>query len=292
MAAREDLREFLRSRRARVAPEDVGLDPGPGPRRVPGLRREELARLAGVSVDYYTRLEQGRDINVSTDVLQAIAEALRLAEDERNHLFDLARPTRARRRSAASPSQRVRPGMLVLLESLSIPAFVVGRRSDVLASNRLARSLICDFEALPLAERNHARWVFLDPVARERYLDWRVVARETVASLRMDAGRHPDDPQLAALIGELTMRSPDFAEWWADHDVKVLSHGTKRYHHPIVGDLTISYEALPVPDAVDQTLFIYTAEPGSTSEQALQLLANWALGRDATIGSERPSTLG
>jgi transcriptional regulator with XRE-family HTH domain len=292
MAAREELREFLRSRRGRVAPEDVGLDPGPGARRVPGLRREELARLAGVSVDYYTRLEQGRDINVSADVLQAIATALRLEVDERDHLFDLARPSRPRRRSTAAPTQRVRPGMLVLLDSLSTPAFVVGRRSDVLASNRLARSLICDFEALPPDERNHARWVFLDPVARDRYLDWRVVARETVASLRMDAGRHPDDPQLAALIGELTMRSPEFAEWWADHDVKVLGHGTKRYHHPVVGDLTIAYEALPIPDAVDQTLFIYTAEPGSPSEDALQLLANWTLGQDTTTSRERPSTLG
>ncbi|GAA5141083.1 helix-turn-helix transcriptional regulator [Nocardioides marinquilinus] len=280
MAAKEELREFLRSRRARVAPEDVGLDVDLGRRRVPGLRREELARLAGVSVDYYTRLEQGRDLNVSEEVLGAVADVLGLRADERAHLFDLAQPKHKRRRAPTPAPQRVRPGVRVLVDSLATPAFVVGRRLDVLATNAMARALICDFDALPPRDRNHARWVFLDPIARERYLDWDLVARENVASLRMQAGRWPDDPDLASLIGELSMKSPEFAGWWADHEVLRQSHGTKRYHHPVVGDLTVAYEALAVPDAADQVLFVYTVEPGSPSEEALRLLASWSLTGD------------
>ncbi len=277
MAAKEELREFLRSRRARLAPEDVGLDGGRGARRVPGLRREELAQLAGVSVDYYTRLEQGRDINVSEDVLRAVADALQLGEDERGYLFDLAQPTRVRRKPSSAPPQRVRAGVRQLLDALQTPAFVTGRRGDILATNHMARALICDFDALPRRERNHARWVFLEPEARERYLDWELVARDCVAALRLEAGRHPDDPDLSALIGELTVKSPEFAAWWADHEVRRLSHGTKRYHHPAVGELTVAFEALPVPDAPEQTLFLYSTEPGSASEQALSLLASWSL---------------
>lgn len=272
MAAREELRDFLRSRRARLTPADVGLGADARPRRVPGLRREELAQLAGVSVDYYTRLEQGRDLNVSQDVLQAVARALRLREDERAHLLDLARPT-AVRRGAAPVTQRVRPGVRVLLDVLPTPAFVLGRRLDVLGTNTMARALLCDFDARPRRDRNHARWVFLDPVARDRYLDWEQVARENVATLRMHAGRHPDDLELVALVDELTRASPDFAAWWADHEVLRRSHGTKRYHHPAVGELTVSYEALPLPDDPDQVLFIYSAESGSPSERALQRLA-------------------
>lgn len=276
MAARQELRDFLQSRRARVTPEDVGLPLGRGVRRVPGLRREELAQLAGVSVDYYTRLEQGRDLNVSVEVLRAVADALRLQEDERAHLFDLAQPTRVRRRQVAPSPQRVRSGVLTLLGTLTTPAFVVGRCLNILATNPMARALICDFDALPRRDRNHARWVFLDPVARERYLDWEAIARDNVATLRMHAGHYPDDPELSGLIGELTVKSPEFASWWADHEVLRSSHGTKRYHHPLVGELTISYEALAIPDATDQVLFIYTAEPGSVSEQSLRLLSSWA----------------
>jgi len=287
MAAREELRDFLRSRRARLTPADVGLASDRGPRRVPGLRREELAQLAGLSVDYYTRLEQGRDINVSEDVLQAVARALQLREDERAHLLDLARPTRARRRPAAAPAQRVRPGVRALLDALPTPAFVLGRRLDILATNRMTSALLCDFDARPRRDRNHARWVFLDPTARERYLDWDEVARENVATLRMHAGRYPDDPELSALIGELIVKSPEFASWWADHEVLRRSHGTKRYHHPTVGELTVAYEALPLPDDADQVLFIYTTEPGSPSAEAMQLLANWTL---STAGRSRGSS--
>ncbi|WP_210493223.1 helix-turn-helix transcriptional regulator [Patulibacter sp. SYSU D01012] len=276
MAGNDALREFLRSRRARVDPADVGLPAGPGTRRVPGLRREELARLAAVSVDYYVRLEQGRARNVSPEVLEAVAAALRLDEHERAHLFDLARPDRARQPLSAPPPQRVRPGVRRLLDTLPTPAFVVGRRLDVLATNAMTRALLCDFDALPPRERNHARWVFLDPTARERYVDWPAIARDNVAALRMDAGRWPDDPELSALVGELSVKSPEFAGWWAAHDVLRQSHGSKRYRHPVVGDLTVSYEALPVPDADEQTLFVYTVEPGSPSERALALLASWA----------------
>jgi transcriptional regulator with XRE-family HTH domain len=289
MTSKEDLRQFLRSRRARIAPEAVGLPVGHSHRRVPGLRREELAMLAGVSVDYYVRLEQGRNTSVSASVLDAIARALQLDDHERAHLFDLAKPKAGARRPAPRP-QRVRPGVRVLLENLVTPAFVLGRRLDVLATNRMARALLCDFGALPPRERNHARWVFLDPAARELYVDWDAIARDNVAVLRMDAGRHPDDPELSALIGELTMKSPEFAGWWADHDVLRQTHGSKRYHHPVVGDLTVTYEALPLPDDPEQTLFVYSVEPGSASAQALALLSSWSL--DVTprdVGSPAPA---
>jgi len=214
MAAKEELRDFLRSRRARLTPADVGLPVTPGVRRVPGLRREEIAQLANLSVDYYMRLEQGRDINVSEDVLKAVADVLRLREDERTHLYDLARPIQSRRKPRPQP-HRVRPGILALVQTLPTPAFVVDQRLDVLATNQIARALLFNFDAHPRPERNHARWVFLDPQARERYLDWEEVARDCVATLRMHAGRHPDDLELAALVGELTVKSPEFSRWWA-----------------------------------------------------------------------------
>jgi transcriptional regulator with XRE-family HTH domain len=281
--AKDELREFLRSRRARLAPEDVGVTPTAGPRRVPGLRREELAHLAGVSVDYYVRLEQGRNTSVSASVLDAIAAALRLDEHERAHLYDLARPGGGERpaparRRAATPAprpQRVRPGVRLLLDNLQTPAFVTGRRLDVLATNAMARALLCDFDARPPRERNHARWIFLDPSTRELYDDWEAVARDNVAVLRLEAGRHPNDAELSGLIGELTVKSPEFAAWWAEHEVLRRSHGTKRYHHPVVGALTVTYEALALPDDPEQTLFVYSVEPGSASAEALALLGSW-----------------
>ena len=272
-----ELREFLRSRRARITPGEAGLTPAPGTRRVPGLRREEVAQLAGVSVDYYVRLERGRDVNASEAVLDAIARALRLNEVERSHLFAIARhgkPSRARSRPL--PPQRVRPGLYRVLETLTeTPAIVTGRRTDVLATNRLARALYTDFDALPYRERNMSRYVFLDEGARELYADWEAVARTSVASLHLYAGRHPHDPQLAALIGELSLRDEDFRRWWADHDVQRRTFGSKHFHHPVVGDLTLDYEAFAVTGDPDQVLGIYTAEPGSPSEEALRLLASW-----------------
>lgn len=272
-----ELKEFLRTRRARLRVDDVEIGGTSRVRRVPGLRREEVAQLAGVSVDYYSRLEQGRHLNVSDEVLDAVARALRLDEVERSYLFQIARTNTRRARRRPAPVQRVRPGIRRVLETLDdvTPAFVFGRRMDVLAANRLARALIGDFEALPPRERNLLRFTFLDESARELYTDWEEVARDNVAILRLDAGRHPDDPLLTELVGELAVKSEEFRRWWADHNVRERTHGIKRYHHPLVGDLTVNYESVAVLGDPDQTLCIYTAEPGSPSETALLLLANW-----------------
>lgn len=265
--------EFLRAARARLTPDQAGIADA-GRRRVAGLRREELAMLAGVSVDYYTRLEQGRSKSASPEVLDALADALRLDGAERAHLHTIARPTPARRR-AAKP-QRLHPATRSLLDTFDAvlrPAFVLGRRLDVLGQNRLAALLVADFHALPPAERNQARFVFLDPHARELYVDWEQVAADTAAMLRMDAGRHPEDPALGRLVGDLSIQSPEFRRLWARNRVHERSVGTKRYHHPLVGDLTITYQALAPGDDPEQTLFVYDTEPGSGSAHALQLLA-------------------
>ncbi|WP_218914621.1 helix-turn-helix transcriptional regulator [Amycolatopsis endophytica] len=270
-----ELAEFLRTCRSRVGPGELGLDGESSRRRVPGLRREELARLAGVSVDYYTRLEQGRSRSASAEVLDALATALRLDDAERQHLMDLGRPEPARRRRRARP-QRVDPATLRLIEMLDevhSPAFVLGRRLDVLAHNRIAGALIAEFRALPAVDRNQARFVFFDPRARELYQDWEAVARDTVAMLRLDAGRNPGDPQLSALIGDLSIHSAEFRDWWPDHQVHRRTTGAKGYHHPVAGDLTVRYQALHPADDPDQTLFVYTTEPGSASEAAMRLLA-------------------
>ncbi|MFD7506767.1 helix-turn-helix transcriptional regulator [Streptomyces sp. NPDC059850] len=272
------LAEFLRSARARLGPQEAGLEEeGFGRRRVPGLRREELARLAGVSVDYYTRLEQGRSPSASAEVLDALATALRLDDAERAHLHTVARPASVQRKRRSRP-QRVHPGTWDLLDTLEDacrPAFVLGRRLDVLAHNRLAGRLITDFRALPAARRNQARFVFLDPHARELYTHWAAVAADTAAMLRLDAGRHPDDPALSALVGDLSLHSQEFRRYWSDNKVHRRTTGTKEYHHPLVGDLTISYQALTPGDDPDQIVFIYRAEQGSPSETSLRLLASW-----------------
>ncbi|MFH8738974.1 MULTISPECIES: helix-turn-helix transcriptional regulator [unclassified Streptomyces] len=272
-----EIREFLRTRRARITPEEAGLTPHPGPRRVPGLRREEVAQLAGVSVDYYVRLERGRTQGVSRTVLEAVARALRLDDTERSHLFDLAQPTadRPRRKRPLAP-QRVHPTLYQALDVIGSPAMVQGRRTDVLATNRLATALYTDFQARPHAERNFARYLFLDEAARTLYGDhWDKAAAETVASLHLYAGSHPDDPQLTELIGELSLRDKDFRSLWADHDVLAHATGTKRLHHPLVGDLTLDYVTLNVAGAPDQSLIILTPEPASPSAEALSILASW-----------------
>jgi transcriptional regulator with XRE-family HTH domain len=283
-----ELREFLRTRRARLTPEQAGLPAREtGIRRVPGLRREEVAYLAGVSVDYYIRLERGRNTTVSVSVLEAVARALQLNDLERDHLFALAKPTRTRPRPL-SP-QRVRPGLLRTLDTVhDVPALVLGRRLDVLATNRLARAFYTDFEARPARERNMARFIFLDEAARELYVDWPAAARGVVATLHVYAGTHPHDPQLAELVGDLSVRDADFRRWWAQHDVFVREHGTKRYHHPLVGELALGYEAFnPVGDS-EQTLGMHTAEPGSPSENALRMLASWVAGEDPADRRDQP----
>jgi transcriptional regulator with XRE-family HTH domain len=275
-APNTELRDFLRSRRAKLTPDAAGLGLPAGPRRVPGLRREEVAQLAGVSVDYYVRLERGRTAAVSEAVLDAVARALRLDEVERAHLFTLARP--ARTRPGRATPQHIRPGLRLLLDSITeVPALVLGRRLDVLASNALARALYVDFEALPSRSRNMARLIFLDETVRCLYVDWAAAARGVVASLHLDAGRHPHDPALAALVGELSVQDADFRRWWAEHDVYRRTHGRKRYRHGLVGELDLGYEAFTPADDPAQTLGISTAEPGSVSEDRLRLLAGWAL---------------
>jgi transcriptional regulator with XRE-family HTH domain len=267
---RRELGEFIKSRRARVQLADVGL-PESGQRRVPGLRREELAQLAGVSVDYYVRLEQGRAGHPSQVVLDALASALQLDDAEQAHLHDLGRPATPRRPKPRP--ERVRREVRALVDGLDgIAAMVLGRRMDVLAWNPLAAALIVDWGGLPPRERNTARHFFLDDGARQLYIDWDEGARTTVAFLRLAAGRHPHDASLAELIGELSMKSEDFRRWWARHDVNDKAHGTKRLDHPVVGPLTLDYETLALPGDGDQTLFIYMAAPGSESETALRLL--------------------
>ncbi|MFC4118566.1 helix-turn-helix domain-containing protein [Nonomuraea zeae] len=269
----QQLSEFLKARRARLHPDDVGTTSFGGQRRVPGLRREELALLAGVSVDYYTRLEQGRARNVSPDILDAVAEALRLDPDERGHLHNLAKPASTRKRP--SRPQQVGPELRQALDALAgVPAYIIGRRLDILAWNDLARALITDFAALPAAERNMARLVFLDEAAKDLYPDWLTKARDTVANLRLDAGRHPDDPQLAGLVGDLSLRSPDFRRLWADHNVRGRTRGRKRFAHPQLGELALDYVAMKAPDDPDLTLMIYSAPPGSDAATSLRLLSS------------------
>ncbi|MEW2139868.1 helix-turn-helix transcriptional regulator [Streptomyces sp. NPDC005409] len=270
------LGEFLRSRRARLRPEDVGLTDYGRRRRVPGLRREELAQLAGVSVAYYTRLEQRDGHNVSVEVLDAIARALRLDGTERAHMMDLARPKARRRRPSRRP-QQVRPELRTLMDAMEgVPAYLVGHRQDVIGWNRLAAAVFGDFGALAAAERNLVRLVFLDPATAELYGDWECRACEVVSNLRMYAGQHPDDEQLSALVGELSVKNEEFRRLWAAHTVADKTHGVKRLRHPIVGELHLSFETLKLPDDPAQSLVTFHAEPGSPSADALRMLASWS----------------
>ncbi|GAA3792676.1 helix-turn-helix transcriptional regulator [Sphaerisporangium flaviroseum] len=271
-----ELADFLRRARAARDPERAGLPADGRVRRVTGLRREEIALLAGVSTDYYTRLEQGRRIIPSAQVLDAIARALDLDEAGRTHLRDLAAAAGAPRPRARTTVQRVRPGLYQLLDTLETqPALVLGRRTDVLAANRMARALFTDFERLPARERNYARWMLLSEEARALFLDWEQQARNAVESLRLDAGRTPDDPETHKLVGELSLASPEFRQWWSEHHVHQRTFGAKRLDHPIVGELTVDYETLTFPGDGEQALYIYTTAPGSPSREAMHLLATW-----------------
>ncbi|GGS78438.1 MULTISPECIES: helix-turn-helix domain-containing protein [Streptomyces] len=282
---RAELSEFLRSRRARLKPEDVGLAGFGRQRRVPGLRREELAQLAGVSVAYYTRLEQGNGRNVSAEVLASIARALRLTEAEHAHLTHLAKP-KAHKKKPVARQQQVRGALRQLLDTMDgVPAYVVGRRAEILAWNRMAAAVFGDWAQLPPGERNWARLVFLQPDYRDLFVDWEQKAIDVVCALRMDAGCHPDDPRLSALVGELSVKSEEFRRLWATHDVKEKSHGVKQLHHPLVGDLDLHFESFRMTDGSDQSLVTYHAEPGSPSAESLRLLASW--GADATRAATR-----
>ncbi|MFD7089585.1 helix-turn-helix domain-containing protein [Streptomyces sp. NPDC059896] len=269
-----ELGEFLRARRAGLSPRTVGLPDSGSPRRVPGLRREEVAQLAAISTDFYTRLEQGR-IQASAPVLAALARVLHLDDDQRDYLFGLAGKDQKRPRRRAL--QKVQPQLWRLLDDLTAtPAIVMGRRMDVLAWNALAAALVTDFGRIPERHRNYVRLVFTDPAMRTLYSDWETVARTCAAQLRMEAAKYPDDPRLAALVGELSVQDPQFRQWWAAHHVATLSVGTKTLHHPVAGDLTLDWDTLTASTDPDQQLVIWTAEAGTPSHDGLRILASWA----------------
>jgi transcriptional regulator with XRE-family HTH domain len=285
---RAEIREFLTTRRAKISPEQAGLQAGGGKRRVPGLRREEVAVLAGVSTEWYVRLEKGHISGVSDEVLGAVARALQLDEAERLHLFDLARaakPARAPRRRTQSS---VRSSVLRILESMAgTPAFVRNGRLDVVAINPLGRALYSPLFDDPNQPANLARFAFLDPRSGDFYPDWNDVANSTVALLRTEAGRDPYNRELTDLVGELATRSEGFRTRWAAHNVRLHQAGTKHFQHPIVGLVDVAFDsmALPAEDDWGLTLTCYTAEPGSPSEDALKLLASWAATRPPAEGA-------
>ena len=281
-----DIAEFLTTRRARIAPEQAGL-PSYGRRRVPGLRREEVASLAGVSVEYYKRLERGNLSGVSDLVLEALASALQLDDAERAHLFDLARAANpavsARRRSV---QQRVRPVVQRILDTIGAPALVRNARVDYLAANRLGRALYAPLFDSREQPANSARFTFLDPAAADFYPDWDRVATDLVAHLRSEAGRNPYDRGLSDLVGELSTRSDEFRTRWAAHNVRFHRTGSKRLHHPVVGDLDLTYETMELSADGGLTVAVYTAEPGSASQHALDILASWAATPDHAAAAE------
>ncbi|MFF4756497.1 helix-turn-helix transcriptional regulator [Streptomyces sp. NPDC002514] len=282
-----ELGEFLRSRRAALDPRDAGLPDDGRLRRVPGLRREELAQLAHVSVDYIVRLEQGRTRRVSRPVLDALADALQLAPDERAYLLTVAdvAPTAPARRPGRP---EVAPRLRQLLDTMpDIPAMVLSRRMDVLAWNPAAAALLTDFAALPPAERNLIRLTFLDADFRALYDDWPRAARECVAVLRMEAGRTPNDPALTALVGELSVQDPDFRTWWASHQVRGPRQLTKTYRHPVVGPVTLDVQQFSVETHPDQQLVAYTTEPGSPSHDSLRFLLQWSTAPDGHQAAPR-----
>jgi transcriptional regulator with XRE-family HTH domain len=279
MDNRAEVREFLASRRGRITPEQAGLEPMGGRRRVTGLRREEVARLSGVSVDYYTRLERGNLTGVSDSVLDSIARALELDRAEHDHLYDLARAanTSARKRSTNAAASAVRPVMQHLLDAITgAPAFIGNNRMDIVAANLLGYALYSEMYRGTARPANHSRFIFLDPRAHDFYPDWDRAANVNVAILRRDAGRNPHDKGIAELVGELSMRSDEFRTRWAAHNVRRHYSGTKSFHHPVVGPLELNYQAMELEDDPGHTLTVYPAVPGSPSDESLRLLASWA----------------
>jgi transcriptional regulator with XRE-family HTH domain len=275
VAHNSDIAEFLTTRRARITPEQAGL-PSYGRRRVPGLRREEVASLAGVSVEYYRRLERGTVAGVSELVLEGLARALQLDDAERAHLFDLVRAANPATPTRARPAkQKIRPVVQRTLDQIAAPATVHTTRLDYIGANALGRALYAPVFDSREQPANSARFTFLDPAAAEFYPEWERVASELVATLRSAAGRNPYDRQLSDLIGELSTRSDEFRVRWAAHNVRFHRTGSKRIHHPIVGALELSYETMALSADDGLNVAIFTAEPGSASQQALDLLASW-----------------
>ncbi|MBT2384857.1 helix-turn-helix domain-containing protein [Streptomyces sp. ISL-11] len=288
-----ELGDFLRTRRARLQPADVGLVAYGARRRVPGLRREELAQLAGVSVAYYTRLEQGQSGNASDEVLDALARALRLTPDEHAHLRNLARPGRAGR-SPAPVVGAAGPGVRQLVASMGVPALVLDARYDVLTWNPLSHALLAPHLAFDAPERaeerpNTQRLLFLDGRARELYPRWEEKARRAVASLRLAVGEYPRDRGLTEIVGELSAGSADFAALWSGHPVSACTSGEEFFRHPLVGSMTLAFEMMRLPDTGGQGLLAFSAEPGSSSEAALRLLE--AAATRSRVEHDRPERI-
>ena len=264
---------FLRARRDRMTPAQAGITALPGPRRVPGLRREEIAMLASLSIDHYSRLEQGRQATVSESVLKALTRALRLDETEAAHLRDLAAPSGRTRRPAAAV-QRADPGLLRVATALDhIPVLLLGQRGEVLARNLLLQAVLGD--PLPPGS-SFTDYLFREPLARERIVNWAVFAASSVAAMRMELGRHPDDQRLAADIERLRRTDPDVARWWDDHTVRDYASVRKQITHPQAGLLDFNIEVVTAPHVLDQHLVVYTVEPDSAAARALPFLASWA----------------
>jgi transcriptional regulator with XRE-family HTH domain len=277
MDNRTEIRTFLASRRAKVTPEQAGLPDFGGVRRVPGLRREEVSLLAGMSVEYYTRVERGSLAGVSDSVLEAIARALQLNEAEREHLFNLARAAGPATRKRRQPAQGIHPSVQRILDGMiGIPAFVQNGRLDIIAINDLGRAMYSAAFEDPARPLNFARFAFLSRRSESVYPDWDLAADTAVAMLHTEAGRNPFDQELTDLIGELSTRSEEFRKRWAQHNVRLHRKGVKKFRHPAVGDLELHFDALELPGAPGLTMMTYSAEPGSPSEDGLRLLASWA----------------
>jgi transcriptional regulator with XRE-family HTH domain len=290
MDVKDEIRDFLSSRRARITPEQAGLPVFGGPRRVPGLRREEAAMLAGVSVQYYTKMERGHLGGVSESVLEALARGLQLDEPEREHLFDLARAAgpmpRTRRRAAP---KAVRPSVQQMIDAVNSAAVVIKNgRWDIVAANQLGYALFFEVGAAPGRPASVARYVFLDERSRNFYVDWDAAADDIVALLRGEAGRDPHDRALTDMIGELATRSEPFRGRWAAHAIRAMHTGVRHLLHPVVGDLALTFEAMELKADPGLTVLVFSAEPGSTSEEALRLLGSWA----ATPAAEHQSPPG
>ena len=282
MSNADEIREFLTTRRAKVTPQRAGLPMYGRTRRVPGLRREEVALLAGISVEWYTRLERGYGSGVSEDVLDSVSAALQLDEAERAHLGDLVRTANAERpaRRASTP-QRVRPSVARVVDAMvEIPAYVMNGRLDILYANPLAEALFSEVLRDPARPANFARFLFLDPRSRTFWLDWEKAANDTVAVLRSEAGRNPYDRNLSDLIGQLSTRSDEFRIRWAAHHVRFHRVATKQMHHPLVGDMTLAFEAFELPADMGLSVGTFSAEPGSTSQERLHELAVWSSTRE------------
>jgi transcriptional regulator with XRE-family HTH domain len=291
MNSRDEVRAFLTSRRAKVSPERAGI-PAYGSRRVAGLRRGEVAALAGVSVEYYTRLERGNLSGASDSVLEAIARALQLDDTETAHLHHLARaagPQPARARSRRDKAPEIRPAIRRVLDSMTtVPALLRNHRFDTLAANPLGKALYAPmFAAGTTMPTNSMRFTFLNPHAQAFYPEWAQVARSGVAALRIAAARNPEDQQLMNLIGELSMRSEPFRGWWAAQDVYVHRHGTKRFRHPAIGELDLDFEGLELTGDDTLTVVTYSAQPGTSSGDGLELLASWAATQETITAPAR-----